>query len=302
MIDRPVKHSAHCEMAESSLLQCSEGAPPLPTDDNSAPKFAATGAAETIRVYIGEPSGPIGGVLLYYAVLAYPQASERPKRREFVEAMISMRIREYAVQGAAKRSDIPPQYRRYKREKMLSRINLGWKRVERRIHAAVMGWCIYLNEKQYPYATPTPEGKVGIILRGPNTVNDVVRAFVASRQNSSNPVHLESESAVANVMHRVWAESLPVLHIAMQNPITIKIVEAQVNFGPPSEKQIAKDLFDSVHEPSWLRGAIEDAENLKLVLPEQLRTSPDDPRGLGYRIERAIRMLTTEDPFLAYRL
>ena len=257
---------------------------------------------ETIYVNVREPSGPPAGVLLYYAVLAYPKANERSKRREFVEALISMRLREFAVQGAAKRSDIPPYYRRYKREKMLCRINLGWKRVERRIHAAIMGWCIYLNEEHHLYETPAADGKVGIFLRGPNTVNDVVRAFVASRQNSSDPVHLESESAVANVTHRIWAESLPVLHIAMQNPITIKIVEAQVNFGPPSEKQIAKDLFDSVHEPSWLRGAIEDAENFKLVLPERLRTSPDDPRGLGYRTERAIRMLATEDASLAYRL
>jgi len=273
---------------------------------SSADNDILSGAApadspEKIYVNVLEPSGPFGGVLLYYAILAYPDRSERQKRREFVEALVAMRFREFAVQGAS-RKDIPPYYRSFKREKMLSRVNLGWKRVERRIHAGIMGWCIYLNEKQYRYPTPRPDGKVGIILRGPNTVNKVVRAFVASRQGGSDPVHLAVEPALANVTHRVWAESLPVLHIAMENPITIKIVEAQVWTGPPSGKQIAKDLFDSIHEPRWLRETLEDAENLKSVLPEKLGTHSDDPRGLGYRSERAISLFPTEYPALAYRL
>jgi hypothetical protein len=273
-----------------------------PSADNNIPSgVAPADSPEKIYVNVLEPSGPIGGVLLYYAILAYPNRSDRQKRREFVEALAAMRFKEFAVQGAS-RKDIPPYYRSFKREKMLSRMNLGWKRVDRRIHAGIMGWCIYLNEKQYCYPTPTPDGKVGIVLRGPNTVNKAVRAFVASRQGGSDPVHLALEPALANVAHRVWAESLPVLHIAMENPITIKIVEAQVRTGPPSAKQIAKDLFDSIHEPCWLREALEDAENLKSVLPEKLGTHPDDPRGLGYKSERAISLLPTEYPALAYRL
>jgi hypothetical protein len=271
------------------------------TADESAPSgLPAADAAEVIHVNVKEPSGPMGAVLLYYAVLAYPGHNEWPKRRVFIEAMVAMRFREFAVQGA-RREHIPLFYRRYKREKMLCRIRLGWSRVDRRISAAIMGWCIYLNQKHHRFETPTVDGKVGIYLRGPNTVNDVIRTFVASRQNSSKPTHLESESAAANVAHRIWAESFPVLHLAMENPITLKIVEAQVSGRQVAEKEMAKDLFDSVHEPTWLRGTLEDAENLKSVLPEKLGTHSDDPRGLGYRSERAISLLPTEYPALTYR-
>jgi hypothetical protein len=262
---------------------------------------APTDSSETIYVNVREPSGPPSGVLLYYAVLAYPRIEESRKRREFVESLAAMRFREFLVNGA-KREDIPIHFRRYKREKMLSRNTLGWKRVERRIQAGIMGWCIFLNEKHHSYATPTPDGKVGVVFRGPNTVNDCVRAFVASRQSGADQVHLELESAHANVTHRIWAESLPVLHIAMENPVTIKIVEEQVKTGLPTGQQIARDIFDSVHDPSWLRQAIEDAENLKSELPERLGTDPNDPRGLGFRSEKAISLIPTEDPALSHRL
>ena len=262
---------------------------------------ASMDSAERIYVNVREPSGPPASVLLYYAVLAYPNRRESQKRRGFVEALAAMRFREFLVNGA-KREDIPLHYRRYKREKMLSRTTLGWKRVERRIHAGIMGWCIFLNGRHHRYATPTPDGKVGVFLRGPNTVNEVVRAFVASRQSGADPVHLALEPALANVAHRIWADSLPVLHIAMENPVTIKIVEAQVQTGPPTGKEIASDIFDSVHDPSWLRQAIEDADNLKRDLPERLGTDPNDPRGLGFRSCKAISLLPTEDPALAHRL
>lgn len=258
-------------------------------------------AAEILRIDVREPAGPVGGVLLYYAILAYPERNDWQKRRAFVDSMVAMRFREFIVQGAARHKDIPPGFK-FKREKMLCGIRLGWKRVERRIHAGVMGWCIYLNEEHHLYAAPTTDGKVGIVLHGPNTVNKVIRAFIASRQVSSEPVHVALEPAIANVAHRVWAESFPVLHVAMENPITIKIVEALVRKDPITAKQIAKDFFDSIHQPSWLRSAIEDAENLKLILAEQLGVDLDDPRGLGYRPERAISLLPTEDPVLAYRL
>jgi hypothetical protein len=267
--------------------------------DNLPGSSIAPAGAETIYLSVHEPSGPPVSVLLYYAVLAYPERDGWQKRRSFVEAMAAMRFKEFAIQQG-NRKGIPRQFSGFKKEKMLGGINLGWKRIERRIHAGIMGWCICLNEKYHPYEAPTPDGKEGVVFRGPNTVNKVVRAFVEGRQYSSDGVHLALEPALANVAHRIWADSFPVLHIAMSNPFTIKIVETQVNTGPPTAKQIAKDFFISVHETGWLRKALEDAEQLKLDLRERLRTDPDDPRGLGYNPEKAISLLPTEDPSLAY--
>lgn len=134
----------------------SNGVSSLP--DNDAQSELAADASEVIHINVQEPSGPIAGVLMYYAVLAYPKREEQSKRRSLVEAFAAMRFREFAIQGAD-RKGIPAVFRRFKREKVLTRTNLGWKRIERRIHAGIMGWCLYLNGKQLEYSTPTPDGR-----------------------------------------------------------------------------------------------------------------------------------------------
>ena len=261
--------------------------------------LASASVGETLHLDVRE-SEVMGGVLLYYAVLAYPRRNDWQKRLAFVDSMIAMRFREFVVQGA-RRGDIPPCFRRIKREKVLCGINLGWKRVQRRIDAAIMGWCICLNGRSYRYDAPTPEGKIGLFLRGPKTVNEVIRTYLANRCSSSDAINLEEGSAAANIAHRVWAESFPVLHIAMMNPITVKIVEDQVNSVRPTEKQIARDLFDSIHEPAWLLKALEDAEGLKCTLRERLGIDGGEPRDFGFKPETAIRLLPTEDPSIAFR-
>jgi hypothetical protein len=268
--------------------------------DNDTPSELAAHAAEIIRINVQEPSGPLTGVLMYYAVLAYPKREEQPKRRSFLQALAAMRFREFAIQGAC-RKDIPAAFRRYKREKVLTRTNLGWKRIERRIQAGVMGWCICLNGKHLRYSAPTPDGKLGLILQGPRTVSAVIRAFIENR-HAADGVHLAFGPAFANVSHRIWAESLPVLHLAMSNPVTIRIVEAQINKDLITPTLIALDFFASLHEPAWLYNSLIYGENLKLDLAEQLRTNLDDPRKLGYKPERAIAVLPTDDPSQVTRI
>ena len=260
-----------------------------------------TEASEIFYLDVQEPTGPPVSVLLYYSVLAYPSREESRKRKAFLEALVAMRFKEFAVQIGS-RKGIPPQFGRLKREKMLCRINLGAKRLERRISAGVMGWAICLNEKSYPYEAATADGKIGIVLRGPNTVSEAVRAYVADRQRGPDAVYLEDDSAAANTAHRVWAESLPVLHIAMANPITVKIVEAQVNTKPPTRLETANDLFDSLHETQWLRKALEDSEDLKLGLRQRLGIDPDDQRDYGFKPGEAISLIPTEDLTKAYRM
>lgn len=257
--------------------------------------------AEITYLNVQEPSGPPTSVLLYYAVLAYPGRDERQKRRPFFEAMAAMRFKEFAIQLGS-REGIPQYFSGFKKEKMFGGMNLGWKRVEKRIHAGEMGWCICLNGRRFPYPAPTSDGKVGLVLQGPRTVNEALRAFFDDQQSRPDAASVAVEPALANITHRIWAESLPVLHIAMAHPITIKIVEAQVNAVRPKDGEVAQDLFNSIHEPAWLRKSLEDAEGLKVNLPQWLGTNPGDPRRLGFRLKEAVSLLPTEDPSLAYRL
>ena len=110
------------------------------------------------------------------------------------------------------------------------------------------------------------------------------------------------DPALPNAKHRVWAESLPVLHLAMTNPITVKIVGEILNHRLNARsKDIERELLDSHHEPDWLREALEDAENLRPILGDMLGTDPVDPLGRGFMPEKAIRLLPTSDPKQAYR-
>ena len=69
--------------------------------DNLAPsELAPAGTAETLYVNIREPLGPIGGVLLYYAVLAYPEHGDWQKRESLYRGNDGhevQRIRSYKV-------------------------------------------------------------------------------------------------------------------------------------------------------------------------------------------------------------
>jgi hypothetical protein len=199
------------------------------------------------------------------------------------------------------RKSVPPRFRRYKREKMLSRCNMAWKRIERRVVAGQIGWCLCLNGRKHPYDTPSGDGKVGVILNGPTTVMDSVRAFLERRQAAPSATHLDTGSAIANATHRIWAESLPVLHLAMAHPVVRKIIEDQVNSQEIPRGVVARSLFDSIHDASWLRDTLVRAEFLWQDLPSCIPANPQNPHGLGYRPERAIRLIPTDDPASAFQ-
>ncbi len=257
-------------------------------DSSNLAETAST--AEAIHVNVQDHSV---GVLAYYAVLAYPKRIEMAKREAFFMAMKTMRIKEFAGMIPGVRKNIPPSYTGLKNEKIDGAIRRGWGRLLRRIRAGVAGWCVVLNEKPILLEVPAPTGEVGFILHGPNTVNRVMNAIVGGGRG-------DPKEATANAAHRTWAESLPVLHLAMKNPVTVKIVEELVNSGEtsPSEtsasKQINKELLDSIHESGWLRESLEGAEELRLTLPALLGTKPGDHLGRGFKSEFAIRLIPRE--------
>jgi hypothetical protein len=250
-----------------------------------------------IRYLLTQPACLHVSVLQYYAILAYPKSTECSKRRSFIEAMAAMRFKEFAIQLGS-RKNVPASYRRFKKEKMLCGIRLGNSRLQRRVSAALMAWGICTSGERYRYEAPTPDGKIGIEIRAPNSVKKAIELYLKNKD-----VCLEESSAAANVAHRIWAESFPVLHLAVTTPIVQKIFHAQIFDGhPPTSEEIAKDFFDSVHKPEWLPKALDDAEKALPILGSRLKTDSNKARDLGFNPEKVIRLLPTDDSSKAYRL
>lgn len=232
---------------------------------------------------------PRVGVLVYYAVLAYPNTIELARRRNFAFAMAALRIKTFSAEIGS-RKDIPPRYTGFKNEKIRSAKNLAWKRLARRVSAGVIGSLVCLSKTQ-PYE--------GATLKAPATLNEAIRQYLSNQHDR----HIEwDDSAVPNAKHRVWAESLPVLHLAMTNPITVRIANDLINQRlKHKSKDVERDLLDSIEQPNWLPEALEDAEHLRSALGDILGTDPDDPLGRGFRAKKAIHLFPTDNPARAYQ-
>jgi len=269
----------------------------IPRADSARKLVGSSNPAETAdtteTTYYINVQYPCVGVLAYYAVLAYPKRSEIAKREAFFIAMKARRTKEYVQLIRGIRKGIPSIYTRLKNEKIEGAMRRGWARLVKRIKAGVCGWCVALNERSFLFDAPTPEGQAGFVLHGPNTVSKVMRALV-------DGVPGDPKEAAARASHRIWAESLPVLHLAMRNRVTVKIVRELMNSGGTSasktsaSRQINKELLDSTYDTDWLRESLEGAEELRLILGDRLGTDPHDRLGRGFRPESAIRLLPTE--------
>jgi hypothetical protein len=265
----------------------------LPADNDTASGREPASAAETIYINVRDPHV---GILVYYAVLAYPDSRELERRKNFAFAMAAMRIKRFAA-AVGSRENIPRRYTSFKNEKIRGAWHLARRRLARRFMAGTAAWSVILNEQRFPFDAPLPNGEVGRVLSGSKSVNKAMGMLVKKQGNTTT--YGDSE-AVRNITQRVWAASLPVLHLAMHNPIVIRLVEEQVNSGViVSRLEIGKDLLDSIDQPEWLRKSIEDAEKLRPTLGDGLRTAPDDPLDRGFKTEKAIRLIPTEDPLRA---
>jgi hypothetical protein len=241
----------------------------------------AVHSAETIYIHVEDPRV---GVIAYYAVLAYPKRTEAAKRPAFSDALIAIWMKEFA-RGLG-RKNVPTFYTGYKNEKIWGGLRPGLKRLARRLSAGIIGWSVVLGGG---WEALGPSGMVELFVPGPTTIDGAIRGYVGQRGTDE-----ETETAAKNAMHRVWAESLPVLHLAMKNPIVVRTEEARLNGkeGPPSEPRfIDEDLLNSIFDPQWLRESLEGAEELRPTLGDLLGTNPNDRLYRGFRPENAIRLL-----------
>jgi len=100
-------------------------------------------------------------------------------------------------------------------------------------------------------------GNVSVRAKSPHALNSPRRAMQAIQKlvEQRDGAHREEDSALANLHHRVWANALPLLHLVM--PI-VQGLNSQ------------DDLTKLICEPSWVGGALRQAELLVEYLPHKI--------------------------------
>jgi len=238
------------------------------------PKYPGSG--EVLRIPV-DGCGAYDSVVNYFALLAYPMPTERAKCIEFSQALKTLRYKLY-LKGGGDRAKVPDFYRGYKNEAMAGRVRLGFRRVIVRLEAASMALCIYFDGLGVPYDDPTPNGSVGMVIEAPGTVNKAAEDLLRHTRPDLLQNNETFDSAMVNIKHRVWAASLPVLHLA------IALIRAMIH-RPGFPNQMEKVFIAMLHDPQWLSQTLDDAERIRFELPSRIPT---------FRAEQAIRLLPTE--------
>lgn len=212
------------------------------------------------------------GAIGYFAVLAYPKREEWPKRNRFMEAAKAWLAKEYIKHGG-KRAEIRPHYRQWKNEKIDGVLNRAFYRIKGwRLPAAKLAWEKIMDGQRV--------GPFVLKVKDPDDPNWKPRSVLALAErgarllNATRWEHSRSEREfgwdVPTFTHRVWASSKPVLHLALYFPY-----KNRIKFNP----------LLLIHDPSWLRPTLLNAEAMRLHLRRWFPT---------YDPESAIRLLPTE--------
>jgi hypothetical protein len=180
------------------------------------------------------------GVLMYYAVLAYPRASELQKRGRFVEAGKAMLFKGDIARGGDRKL-VEPYYRKFKNEKIYGITKMGFQRIESRLSAATVAASMYRDS-------------------APNTVTRGIKALLADKALRIGQPSYEPAEAVSNAMHRIWAASIPVLHLALS------LLEAVSYTG--HQHRVA--LYSLIYSTEWLNPALLRAERHRSILPRKI--------------------------------
>jgi hypothetical protein len=243
--------------------------------------------AEVHTIPVWEPWGAWCGVILYYAVLAYPHPPDRERRVRFARALEAYRFKKCG----AKRNVVPSLYRKLKSEKVSDTIDMGFRRIAlRRLNAAQIGHLLCLDGLPVPYENPKPGGPEGVIHRiDVKTVNAAVKFYIEYREKRGR--HAEPDSARANAEHRVWADSLPVLHLAIALWQELPRWEEACT----CPRLLPQVLLWGIWVTTWLRPALTYAEGLRLspYVHEHIPT---------FRPQEAIRLLPAQNPSTPFGL
>lgn len=195
------------------------------------------------------------GAAAYLAVLAYPSKGEWDKRTAFVEAWKACLLKKYANNfpiRSHKRYTIYAKYRKLPNQKINNVINNGVNRIATRRFTAdrICREQIYLS----PSAIRTMAQALGMVfgarhadVRHPKGNIRAVQGREAARHGG------DARFPTAREKSRIWAESKPVLHLAMAL----------------TEECLRRDGFDPfglVNSPDWVGPAIARAGEISRML------------------------------------
>jgi hypothetical protein len=110
----------------------------------------------------------------------------------------------------------------------------------------------------------------GVRLEAPNTVNKASLALWKTRARKTDDPY----AACCNLKHRIWASSLPVLHLAIVLYLQVFRIGNRLD-------AIARLIRD----PQWLGAALVTAEGVRVRLPSRVPTFDPD---------NAVRLLPAE--------
>jgi hypothetical protein len=261
--------------------------------------------SETIVLPVSGPEARLGA-MGYFAVLAYPERKNWPKRDELVDAFKAFLFKADIHRGLERRR-VSRKYSGMRDGTMLGRVSRAVYRIQAlRLPAARMASWKLIHRQTFG---PVIKGTRSTILKigapkerqwarefrkeypnwEPTSIHECARLMAFQLEHArreweqhhhkdaaplwNNP-DVTIESAARNVRRRVWNASMPVLHLAMVFP----------------RRQERPDVIELVRDPSWLSSALKSAEATRQVLPQCIHS---------YDQRKAIRLLPASEQLKA---
>ncbi len=173
---------------------------------------------------------PIGGVpahlgaIGYLAVLAYPSREDWGKRDKLVDAAKAWLMKDYYIRHGGDRTRIKVKYRTARPRDYYSTLDQAFYRIQAwRLPAAMMArWIMLHGLRVGPlvFEMHDPKRKWWA-MKGVNAAAERM-AYLLDAQRSEWQ-HYRSRTEVgwehSNILHRVWASTLPVQHLALAFPL-----------------------------------------------------------------------------------
>jgi hypothetical protein len=219
------------------------------------------------------------GVRSLFAVLAYPSPREWKKRERFVMAMSALEYERFVQQGGSRR-DVPAGIRRMKNQQIVGQLSRGFRKIAVRLSAGSVAYGMVFSGTYIPYDAPAPDGSLGLAVHAPKAVTEALKELLKSKAENTSKPYFESGAALCNAMHRIWALSLPVLHLAVA---LFPIVEF---YTGKSSAPLPRILPCLIAQPTWFGSALRFAETLRTRLHEKVPT---------FKSGAAICLLPAED-------
>ncbi len=273
---------------------------------------------QVVDLPTGNSLDNLAGVISYFAALAYPKAEDSHKAEEFVEVLTTWRLRCCVPYTQHVTIDISQKYSRMRT--LRNKISKHFRCLERRLTAASIAWSLHWNRflaqsvpqsSDFSYRLELPPELGGTVQahlrRGPTTINKAVQTLADSGMKNPSGLVLAASTGMAlrgksvqteaavNIKHRIWAESLPVLHlaIALLQQVEGMFVGNAISQAKTSPKEKAEEtptedkLLLLLSKTEWLVPTLNYAESLRTFLPTFIPT---------FLPEKAIRLLPPKSP------